>query len=79
MIQVNEPVKVEAVFGPQVSLKKFEWHGRNYQVSKVGYQHRFKKGEKLIHAFSGVSGSTAFCLHFNALDLSWRLWQVDEP
>jgi len=52
------------------------WHGRRYQMTKVGLHHTYRAGQTLMHVFSVTDGSVFFRLEMNAETLDWRLLDV---
>lgn len=73
---INEKIEVAAVFGrgfKDVRPFKIRWHGKEYVMKKVSYQHKVKEGRKIIHVFSCSDESNFFELRFDATDLQWIL------
>ena len=76
---INEKVDVIAIFGKgfqDVKPFKLTWHGRQHIISEIGYKHKTREGNKVIHVFSCTDGHNFFELRFNAEDLKWILSRV---
>lgn len=76
---VNEPVSVLMVFDKlknSVMPKKIKWRGREYLITKLGYHHKIKIGNTLMHIFSVCTDSVAFKLQLNTDNLHWILEEV---
>lgn len=73
---INEKVDVVALFGRgfnDVRPFKLRWGGREFKITQVGYVHKVREGQKLIHVFSCSDGVNFFELRFDAHDLKWVL------
>lgn len=53
------------------------WHGRRYQITKVGLHHITREGRTLIHIFSVTDGTTGFKLSFDTETLGWKLLEIE--
>ena len=76
---INERISVVAIFGDtyqSVRPFKLRWKSKDYVIKKVGYQHKFKEGQNIIHVFSATDGINFFELKFNANELSWLIGRV---
>ena len=73
---INEPIDVIAVFGKgyqDIKPYKFRWADKDYLISKIGYKHKVKEGNKIIHVFSLTDGMNFFELRFDANEVAWML------
>ena len=78
---INEKVSVITVYDRvkgTVVPQKIKWQGRVYYITKIGYHHKIKKGEKLLHIFSVSNDSIAFRLSFDVENLHWTLEEVSD-
>jgi hypothetical protein len=76
---INEKVDVIAIFGQgfqDAKPFKIRWHGQDHIITKVGYKHKMREGQKIIHIFSCTDGATFFELRFDAEDLKWLIGRV---
>ena len=76
---INERISVVAIFGDtyqSVQPFRIKWKGKEYLIEKIGYQHKYKEGQSIIHVFSATDGVNFFELKFNAGELSWLLGRV---
>lgn len=80
---INEKIDVVAVFGRgfnDVKPIKIRWGSREHRITQVGYTHKVREGQKVIHVFSCTDGQNFFELRFDAVDLKWvlgRTWDDD--
>ena len=78
---INEKVSVITVYDRNkgtVVPQKVKWQGRVYDITKIGYHHKVKKGKKLLHIFSVSNDSIAFRLSFDVENLHWTLEEVSD-
>lgn len=76
---INEKVNVVAIFGTgflDVKPFRISWNGRVFTITQIGYKHKVREGQKIIHVFSCTDGATFFELRFDAVDLKWILGRV---
>ena len=76
---INQRIDVIAVFGTgfkDIKPSKIRWGNREYEIKKIGYVHRKRDGNKLMHIFSATDGAQFFELRFDPYDLSWFLQRV---
>lgn len=76
---INEKIDVVAIFGRGfLDAKPFrlKWQGRSYTITQIGYKHKLREGQKIIHVFSCTDGATFFELRFDGDDLKWILAKV---
>ncbi|MBM4386940.1 MAG: hypothetical protein FJ088_04325 [Deltaproteobacteria bacterium] len=75
--EIGEPVKVMALFDPDIKPVKFRWHERVYPVKDVTYTWRSSEGEADIVHFSVTDGASVYELSYNKKTMKWRLEQVE--
>lgn len=76
---INEKVDVIAVFKKgyeDVRPFRIRWGTKDFEITKIGYHHKYKQGRNTIHVFSCTDGSNFFQLGFDAAQLSWVLERV---
>lgn len=77
---IDESVSVNLLFNhikKSAAPTSIYWHGRRYQIVKVGLHHTTREGRALTHVFSVTDGTTAFKLSFDTELLSWKLLEID--
>ncbi len=78
---IQEKVSVLTVYDRSNGLvmpKKMKWQGRLYNIDKIGYHHKVKEGNKLIHIFSVCNQTLAFRLRLDTETLQWTLEEVSD-
>lgn len=78
--EINEPIKVGAVFGDnQKKLKPvwFIWSGQKYLVQKITYIWTDRMGKASIHHFTVTDGVNLFSISYNTDTLVWTLHSVE--
>ena len=81
-IQIQEQVKVLAVFGENRKLKpvKFFWKNREYKITSITYIWNSRKGKDTIYHFAVTDGSNLYELTYHSEKLTWNLESVEcEP
>ena len=72
--EINEAIKVAAVFeGKKVIPKWFFWGRRKYVVRTIEHMWRSKEGENNLLFFSVTDGSNVYELKLNQKTLEWHL------
>lgn len=77
--RINEDVSVITVYNAQrktVIPAKIAWRGREYHIEKLGYHHKTRQGNTLLHVFSVSTPTIAFRLQLNTETLHWILEEV---
>jgi hypothetical protein len=78
---INNPVSVSLNYDSKtqrVCPSEIIWHGREYQITKLGLHHTFCEGRTLYHVFSVAAGTLFFRLVLNSETLHWKLEQVGD-
>ena len=78
--QINESVSVDLLSNHltgRIYPWVIAWHGRRYEITKVGFHHMIREGRTLFHVFSVTDGTMYFKLTFNTENLRWHLLEVD--
>lgn len=73
---INERVDCVAVFGKNfhdLTPHKIKWRNKIHNIDQVGYKHKVRQGNKVVHIFSCVSDGNFFELCFDAIDIKWTL------
>lgn len=80
MTYINEPIAVLALCDPARGMipKKIRWRQRVYDITTIGYHHRFKQGTTLVHIFSVANDTLAFRLQYDTETLRWMLEQITD-
>ena len=80
--QIQEQVKVIAVFGEGKKLKpvKFFWKNREYIVKSITYIWSSRRGNETICHFAVTDGNNLYELAYESEKLTWSLESVEcEP
>ncbi|OOP57848.1 MAG: hypothetical protein AYP45_01040 [Candidatus Brocadia carolinensis] len=78
--EVNEPIKVGAIFGDNNKKLKpvwFVWSGRKYNVLEITYIWTERMGKASIHHFTVTDGANLFAISYNTDTLVWTLRSVE--
>lgn len=78
--EVNEPIKVGAIFGDNKKKLKpvwFVWGSRKYNVREITYIWTEKSGKASIHHFTVTDGTNLFAISYNTDTLVWMLRSVE--
>ncbi|KKR31465.1 MAG: hypothetical protein UT63_C0069G0003 [Candidatus Gottesmanbacteria bacterium GW2011_GWC2_39_8] len=78
---INEKISVVTVYDQVQGLvipKKVKWQGRVYEITKIGYHHKVKEGNKLLHIFAVSNDSIAFRLRLDTDNLHWTLEEISD-
>ena len=78
--------KVEAIVKYSYSDKgkfivtplKIRWRGREYQIAKLGYSHKYRNGHLSIFIFEVSNKTTWFRLKHNTETLTWELEAISD-
>lgn len=77
--KIGEKVSVLSIFNKQLGLaapKRIKWRNKTYDINKIGYHHKLKEGNKLIHIFSVSNQYLSFRLRLDTDNLHWTLEEV---
>ena len=76
--QINEPIEVEAYFGPQGGARplKFIRHGREYVIEKVNLMYSKWSGRTKLHYFAVSDGANYYKLCLDSENLKWTLVEI---
>lgn len=77
---INESVSVNLLSNgirQSASPTSLFWHGRRYQITKVGLHHTTREGRTLIHIFSVTDGVNFFKLQLDTETLLWKLLEIE--
>jgi len=78
--EVNEPIKVGAIFGDNKKKLKpvwFVWSGRKYGIKEITYIWTEKVGRSIIHHFAVTDGANLFDISYSTDALIWTLHSVE--
>lgn len=80
MIQkISDPVTVTFTYNSinrSCMPSSLVWQGRLYAVRKIGFHHKYRRGNTLFHVFSVVAATLFFRLVFNTDTLSWSVEEI---
>lgn len=74
--EVNEPIKVGAIFGDNKKKIKpvwFIWGNRKYNVREITYIWTEKAEKTSMHHFTVTDGTNLFAISYNTDTLVWTL------
>jgi hypothetical protein len=78
--EINEPVKVGAIFGDNKTKLKpvwFIWSGRKYDIKEITYIWTEKVRKANIHHFTVSDGANLFDISYSTDSLVWMLHSVE--
>lgn len=78
--EVNEPIKVGAIFGDNKKKLKpvwFVWGSRKYNVREITYIWTEKSGKASIHHFTVTDSANLFDISYSTDTLAWILHSVE--
>ena len=78
---INEQVSVLVVFGQgphKVRPFRVRWHDKDYTITHVDYQYKYRAGRSMIHVFSATDGTIYFELQYDSENLKWILGRVSD-
>jgi hypothetical protein len=78
---INEQIAVLVIFGldrKKVQPCKIKWKGREYLITHVDYQYKYKEGRSVVHVFSVTDGVQYFELKFDSENMKWMLGRVSD-
>lgn len=71
--EINEQIKVLAVFDKMIKPVKFKWKGRVYPVKEVTYTWTTREGSAPVVHFSVSDGDSLFELSYNQSTMKWSI------
>ncbi|MFO0794052.1 MAG: hypothetical protein U0586_08300 [Candidatus Brocadiaceae bacterium] len=78
--EVNEPIKVGAIFGDNKKKLKpvwFVWSGQKYDIREITYIWTEKAGKSSIHHFTVTDGANLFDISYSADTIVWTLHSIE--
>ncbi len=72
-VDINEAIKVMAVFDGNVRPVKFKWKGRVYPVKEITHSWRSRDGGRAFVHFSVSDGQSLYELVYDTAELKWML------
>lgn len=78
--EVNEPIKVGAVFGDNKKKLKpvwFVWSNREYRIKEITYIWAERVGKAVLHHFTVTDSANLFTISYNTETLVWILHSID--
>ncbi|MCF6156957.1 MAG: hypothetical protein E3K36_17370 [Candidatus Brocadia sp.] len=78
--EINEPIKVGAIFGDNKKKLKpvwFVWSGRKYDVKEITYIWTERVGKASIHHFTVTDAASLFDISYNTDTLLWILHSIE--
>jgi hypothetical protein len=78
---INEQISVAVIFSKgaqKVRPFKLKWKDREYEITHVDYQYKYKEGTSIIHVFSVTDGTSFFELQYDSEDLKWMLGRISD-
>ena len=79
---VKEKIKVVAAFDPdswKLEPRRFIWHRRTFEVTKVDFFHRTRDGRHLIDIYDcSTDSNPSFRLKYLTFSREWILWRTDD-
>lgn len=75
-LELDEKIGAGVIFGPKTKIKPlwFWWRGRKYQVKKITYIWKTKKGKATLYHFAVIDeNDNLFELCYNSESLVWRV------
>lgn len=78
--EVNEPIKVGAIFGDNKKKLKpvwFVWSGRKYDIKEITYIWTERVGKASIHHFTVTDSANLFDISYSTDNLVWTLHSVE--
>ncbi len=78
--EVNEPIKVGAIFGDNKKKLKpvwFVWSGKKYDIREITYIWTQKTGKSSIHHFTVTDGANLFDISYSADTIVWTLHSIE--
>ncbi len=76
---INERVKVGAVFGDNFDIKPvwFIWQNQKYSINSITYRWSSRKGREALQHFSVTDGVNLYELCYNTGSSIWTLAKVE--
>ncbi|TVM03168.1 MAG: hypothetical protein CV087_06555 [Candidatus Brocadia sp. WS118] len=78
--EINEPIKVGAIFGDNDKKLKpvwFVWSGRKYNIREVTYIWTEKMGKTSRYHYTVTDGADLFDISYSTDTLLWALHSVE--
>lgn len=69
--KIDEPITVNLDHNSLPS--SVIWKNRFYEITKIGFHHKYKIGQTIIHVFSVTTDSLFLRLELDSSNLLWRL------
>ncbi len=78
---VNEPVDVLLAFKGNerhVTPLKVQWNRQVFSITKIGFRHPTRRGQRMVHIFDVFDGTHNLRLEFDAESLVWTLKAITD-
>jgi hypothetical protein len=78
--EVNEPIKVGAIFGDNKKKLKpvwFVWSNREYRIKEITYSWTERVGKAVLHHFTVTDSMNLFTISYNTETLVWTLHSIE--
>ncbi|MCE5195355.1 MAG: hypothetical protein LLF28_07925 [Nitrospiraceae bacterium] len=78
-MEIGETISVIASFGMSDKIRplRFEWGGRQIDITDITYMWETKEGKDKLYHFSVTDGETLYELVFDSCSLVWKIEQVE--
>ena len=79
--RIKEPIKVLTLFdrNPTTATPvKISWHNKTYDILKIGFHHKEKRGRTLFHIFSVTTDSLFFRIVLDTEHLEWEVEEISD-
>ena len=79
--KIKEPVKVLMVFDrnpTEAKVAKIGWQNKTYEVIKLGFHHKEKRGRLLYHIYSVITDTLFFRLVLDTENLEWMVEEISD-
>ena len=74
---LDETIEALALFkAGKIYPREFNWHNRQYHISRITYNWQERSGSAVVHYFSVACGDDLYQLSFNNTSLGWRLDKI---
>ncbi|MGQ3683980.1 MAG: hypothetical protein ACUBOA_03025 [Candidatus Loosdrechtia sp.] len=78
--EVNEPVKVGAIFGDKKKKLRpvwFVWSNQEYRIREITYIWKERAGEAVVYYFTVTDNVNLFTISYNTETLIWTLHSIE--
>lgn len=78
---MQEKVDVVTIYdrtAGRIAPYRLRWHGKTFDITKVGLHYTYWRGRDLHHIFTVTDGTTFFKLDHDTSNLQWMLTEVHD-